>query len=87
METIVREPTEEEVDEAVTWDIWKRGPSIFDWHYDEQETCFILEGYAIITNEDGDSFEIEEGDWVIFPESSDYTWEIKEKIIKHYKLG
>lgn len=87
MEIIVREPTEEEVDEAVNWDIWTKKPAVFDWHYEEEETCLILEGFAIITTEDGESIEICEGDWVIFPEGLDCTWEIKEKIVKHFKSG
>jgi len=26
------------------WPIWTCEPSVFDWHYDQEESCYILEG-------------------------------------------
>ena len=27
-----------------SWPVWECAPSVFDWHYDQKESCFILEG-------------------------------------------
>ena len=33
-----------EKDGIEDWPIWEKEISTFDWHYDEKETCYILEG-------------------------------------------
>ena len=66
------------------WPIWKKEESTFDWHYDQEETCYILEGEAIITPQSGDAITIQRGDLVCFPVNLDCTWQIVEAIEKHY---
>ena len=40
----VRKPTPEEEAAMQTCPIWEKEASSFPWHYDEKETCLIIEG-------------------------------------------
>jgi len=31
------------------WPIWEKEASRFDWHYDTDETCYLLEGRVEVT--------------------------------------
>jgi len=86
MKPKVRKPTAEEVKEAELWPTWEKEKSVFPWEYFEQETCLILEGKAVVKTPEGE-VEFGAGDYVVFPEGLKCTWEIKEKIRKHYKFG
>jgi len=69
------------------WPIWEKEASTFDWHYDREEICYILEGKAVITPKTGETITIERGDLVRFPAGLDCTWQIQEAIEKHYIYG
>lgn len=69
------------------WPIWEKEVSEFSWHYDDKETCFILEGEVIVTPDGGDPVEIHAGDLVVFPKGMSCTWNIVRDIRKHYKMG
>ena len=79
--------TDEEKTEASSWPTWSKETSEFPWHYDDQETCLILEGQVTITNEDGQVFDIQAGDWVVFPKGMSCTWKITRDVRKHYQFG
>lgn len=66
------------------WPIWSKEVSRFDWHYDSEEICFILEGEAIVTPEGGEPVRIGRGDLVHFPAGMSCVWEITAPIEKHY---
>lgn len=68
------------------WPIWKKEISTFEWSYDTDEVCYILEGAAVITPADGEPVNIERGDLVRFPAGMTCTWQITEDIEKHYLL-
>lgn len=68
------------------WPIWTKEESTFPWKYDTKETCYLLEGRAIITPDDGEPVEIQEGDLVIFSVGLSCTWEITEAVEKHYNV-
>ena len=68
------------------WPIWEKEVSEFDWEYDSSETCYIVEGKAIITPETGEPVTIEAGDLVTFPKGMKCVWNIIEPIEKHYKF-
>lgn len=86
MKPKIKKPTTKEIAEAETWPIWEKEESEFPWEYNTKETCFILEGKAVIKTMEG-NFEFSKGDYVEFPEGLECTWEIKEKIKKHYNFG
>lgn len=85
MKIIVRKPTSKETILASTWPIWTKRVSRFPWHYDEKETCLILEGEATVTTDNG-KVNFKSGDFIIFPKGLDCVWRITRKIKKHYKF-
>ncbi len=70
-----------------SWDIWTKEVSRFPWHYDEPETCYFLEGDAVVTPEGGKPVQIGKGDLVTFPEGMSCTWEVRKPVRKHYLFG
>ena len=69
------------------WPIWEKEESDFPWHYDECETCYVLEGRVTVTPDGGEPVEIEAGDLVRFPSGMSCHWSVKEDIRKHYSFG
>jgi uncharacterized cupin superfamily protein len=82
----VRKPTPEEKKTASQWPIWTKEVSSFPWHYDEPETCLILEGEVTVKS-GPDQVSFGPGDWVVFPKGMDCTWTIKKAVRKHYNFG
>lgn len=70
-----------------SWPIWTKEISKFDWYYDDDESCYIIEGKVFVETPDGHKVEIKAGDFVTFPKGLSCKWEIVEPIRKHYKLG
>ena len=89
MEIKVEEPTEDKLEQLGVegWPIWTKEESEFDWHYGEQEVCYLLKGEVEVETEAGATVEFGAGDLVTFPQGLDCTWRIKEAVKKHYKLG
>ena len=69
------------------WPIWTKEISEFEWEYDKAETCYIVEGEAIVTPVGQEPVTITEGDIVNFPKGMKCTWKITEAIEKHYSFG
>jgi uncharacterized cupin superfamily protein len=65
---------------------WGCEVSQFNWHYDEQETCLILEGKVTVTYDGGEA-SFGAGDFVVFPQGLSCVWNVKEAVKKHYKFG
>lgn len=82
----VRKPTRDEDSQMRQCPTWEKEPSQFPYHYDEQETCLILEGEATVEAPD-QTVSFGAGDYVVFPGGLDCTWTIKKAIRKHYKPG
>lgn len=70
-----------------SWPIWEKEKSRFDWHYDEKETCYILEGQVTVTKKDGGKVEFGAGDLVTFPSGLSCVWDIHKPVRKHYNFG
>jgi len=86
MKPKVRKPTKRELEKAKSWPIWEKEESKFPWEYDQQETCLIIEGKAVVDTQEGE-VKFRAGDYVVFPKGLKCTWEIKKKIRKHYNFG
>ncbi|MBW2329951.1 MAG: cupin domain-containing protein [Deltaproteobacteria bacterium] len=69
------------------WPIWTKEASEFPWTYDDQETCYFLEGEVVVTPEGGEPVEMGKGDLVTFPSGMSCTWEIRKDVKKHYQFG
>ena len=67
------------------WSSWGCEPSTFDWQYDSEEICYILEGRAKVKTPDGE-VEIKRGDLVTFPQGLKCTWQVFEAIKKVYSF-
>ena len=72
---------------VTNWPIWEKEVSEFPWHYDEDETCYLLEGDVTVTPEDGKPVQFGKGDLVTFPKGMSCTWKIHLPVRKHYKFG
>ena len=83
---IVRKPTEDEIAACEKWPIWECEPSTFDWTYTQKETCLLIEGEVTITDKQ-DSVSFAAGDFVIFPNELECTWQIKQAVRKYYNFG
>ncbi len=73
-----------ESDGVLSWPIWEKEVSEFDWHYDSTEECYLLEGKVVVKTGDGDEVEFGKGDYVTFPKGLSCRWEVKEPVKKHY---
>jgi uncharacterized protein len=82
----VRRPTQVEESKMKKCPIWEKEPSEFPWHYDEQETCLVLEGEVTVETPN-ETVSFGAGDYVVFPKDLDCTWKVKKAIRKHYRFG
>jgi len=69
-----------------SWPIWTKEVSTFPWHYDREETCYVLRGRFTVTPEGGEPQTFGRGDLITFPVGMSCTWEILEPVEKHYRL-
>lgn len=83
----VWQPTEKEIQNTSSWGVWSKEVSEFPWHYDDTETCYILEGAARVTDNEGNSIEFKKGDMVRFEQGVECTWNITNNIKKRYQFG
>ncbi|HEY9823915.1 MAG TPA: cupin domain-containing protein [Stenomitos sp.] len=86
---IEHEPSQERLAElgVFNWPIWTKEASEFPWHYDEAETCFLLEGDVVVTPNGGEPVEIGAGDLVTFAAGLSCTWNVRKAVRKHYSFG
>ena len=86
---IERSPSKRQLDEIGVsgWPIWTKEVSEFPWTYDEQETCYFLEGDVVVTPVGGEPVEMGKGDMVTFPKGMSCTWKISKDVKKHYQFG
>jgi uncharacterized cupin superfamily protein len=88
MKIEIRKPKMEDIEKEgiMSWPIWEKEISRFEWHYDETEECYLLEGKAVIETNDGEKVQFGKGDFVTFPKGLSCVWEIKEPVKKHYNF-
>lgn len=88
MDIDVHKATPDEIKKlgAKSWPIWECEPSEFPYHYDEKETCLILEGQVIV-EAPGQKVSFGPGDIVIFPKGLSCKWKVSKAVRKHYNFG
>lgn len=86
---IVNNPDEGSLNQlgVFDWPIWEKEASEFPWHYDEKETCYLLEGEVEVTPDGGETVRFGKGDLVTFPAGMDCRWNIIQAVRKHYRFG
>ncbi|MFO7785919.1 MAG: cupin domain-containing protein [Thermodesulfobacteriota bacterium] len=84
----IRKPDKEDLEKqgVSNWPVWRKEVSRFDWHYDDTEECYLLEGRVVVETEDGESVEFGKGDFVTFPKGLTCVWDVKEPVKKHYNF-
>ena len=90
MENIkVEKPTDEKLEElgVRSWPIWTKEVSKFDWHYDDREVCYLLEGEVVVRTKDGEEVKFGKGDLVTFAKGLSCNWEVIKPVKKHYSFG
>ena len=88
MKIEIKQPVKEELqDQGVfEWPIWEKEVSRFDWHYDSEETCYLLEGQVEVTSPGGQAVTFGAGDMVRFPAGLSCTWDISVPVKKHFHI-
>lgn len=84
---IVKKLTDSEIEgrKIKSWPIWTKEVSQFDWYYDGDEECLILEGEVIVETNEG-NYTIKAGDFVTFKQGLKCVWNVKKPIRKHYNF-
>ena len=87
MQIIVTKLTEREKKNLgiFNWPIQSIDSSIFAWHHENTEECYILEGEAIATTSDGKKTSFGAGDYVTFPKGISCICHVVKPIRKHSK--
>jgi uncharacterized cupin superfamily protein len=83
MEILVKKPTEAEKAEMQNKPIWTCGVSEFDWYYDSEETCLLIEGKVTVTYKYG-RVSFGAGDYVVFPQGLSCVWKVVSPVKKYY---
>ncbi len=83
----VEKPTKDELDAlgVQSRSTWSCEPSTFDWEYDANETCYILEGQVNVSTDKG-AVEFGKGDLVVFPKGLKCKWNVIKRVNKVYKF-
>ena len=83
MEVLVRRPTESETAEMKSKPIWTCGVSEFEWHYDSEEICLIIDG-EVTVKYGSESVSFHAGDYVVFPKGLSCVWQVRKPVKKYY---
>jgi uncharacterized cupin superfamily protein len=67
------------------WPIWEKEISRFDWQYDNDEECLIMEGEVAVESEEG-TITFGKGDFVTFKKGLKCVWDVKKPVKKHYNF-
>jgi uncharacterized cupin superfamily protein len=62
--------------------VWDCSPGSFHWHYDKEETIFVLSGEAFMTNDQGEVRRIAAGDVGFFPAGYSCDWRVTQHFRK-----
>ncbi len=87
MKITIQHPEKNELDRlgVSAWPVWECAPSTFDWHYDQEEVCFLLEGEVTVKTASGE-VHIGPGDFVTFARGLHCTWTVNKAVRKHYSF-
>ena len=70
------------------WPIWTKEVCEFPWFYDEEETCYFLEGEVEVVSSDGtERARFGKGALVTFSQGLECTWKVLSPVRKHYRFG
>lgn len=70
------------LDGSATTLLWDCTAGVFNWHYDIDETVFVLEGAAVIRDDSGVEHVLGPGDQALFRAGSHAVWRVDEYVRK-----
>ncbi|MEY1638223.1 cupin domain-containing protein [Tenuifilum osseticum] len=84
---IIEKLTDEQINKMgiKNWPIWTKEISTFDWYYDTDEECLILDGEVDVKTDEG-TYTVRTGDFVTFKKGLKCVWTVKKPIRKHYNF-
>src|SRR5664279_2864182 len=62
--------------------VWECTPGLFNWHYAEDETVFVISGEVFITTANGAERRLGQGDMAFFPAGSSCAWRVTQCVRK-----
>ena len=84
---ITKLPEQKIIDREIrSWPIWSCEVSEFDWEYDTQESCLLLEGDVEVKT-DFETVNFSAGDYVVFPRGLKCRWKVTKPVRKHYSFS
>ena len=88
MKISIHKPSDTEIEqkEILSWPLWACEVSEFDWEYDQQESCLLLEGDVEVKS-DFETVKFGGGDFVVFPRGLKCRWKIIKPVRKHYTFN
>ena len=86
MNILVRKATEADIAKLKNNPTWGCEVSEFDWYYDSDEACILVEGEVTVTY-DGKSVSFGAGDYVEFPKGLSCVWKVTKPVHKHYEFS
>ena len=86
MKIKVEKPTAEQIAEMKKCGTWSKEESVFDWEYDMEETCYLIDGEVRVTTDDGSVVAFGKGDMVTFPKGLKCVWDVRKPVHKHYRF-
>ena len=88
MQIFIHKPSDKEIDKKkiLSWPIWTCNVSEFDWEYDQQESCLLLEGEVEVAS-DNKAVTFGVGDFVVFPRGLKCRWKVIKPVRKHYSFS
>lgn len=88
MKIEIKKLTDNEIFEQniLQWPIWSCEVSEFDWEYDTQESCLLLEGVVEVKT-DTETVRFSAGDFVVFPKGLKCRWKVTNPVRKHYSFS
>ena len=72
--------------DVFAWPLWACEVSEFDWEYDQQESCLLLEGEVEVKS-DFETVKFGGGDFVVFPKGLKCKWRVIKPVRKHYSFS
>ena len=71
------------IEDYIHLPIWSCEKSEFDWEYDREEHCYVIEGEVTVVGPEN-TVKIIPGDYVVFPKGLKCFWKVEKNIKKHY---
>jgi uncharacterized cupin superfamily protein len=62
--------------------LWDCTSGRFNWHYDIDETVYLIEGAVSIKDTAGKTREVSAGEWIFFPAGSSAEWKVDTYVRK-----